>query len=69
MHRTKSWTEVKAENRLARIANMAIYTDAELTKRALRHESEFGHCEANFYMEELRRRQAVGARELELAAA
>lgn len=59
--RTLSWTEVKDENRRARIANMAHLTDADLAKRALTFESEFGHCEANFYVEELQRRQAVGA--------
>lgn len=67
--RTKSWTEVKDENRRARIANMAHLTDADLTKRALKFESEFGGQHANHYREELQRRQMAGAQMVELVAA
>ena len=66
--RTKSWSEIKEENRQARIKNLAIHTDAELVQRALRHELEQGagghHYSAdspNYYIEELRRRQAAAA--------
>lgn len=66
--RTKSWSEIRDENRRARIESYAGMTDAELTGRALRHELEqgagghhYGADSPNYYREEIRRRQAAQA--------
>ena len=57
--------QLEAERAAARIANMAIYSDAELTSRALRWDADqplgghqWGSVGANHYRDELRRRQA-----------
>ena len=57
--------QLEAERAAARIANMAIYSDAELTIRALRWDADqplgghqWGSVGANHYRDELRRRQA-----------